>query len=127
LPESPSEWSPSPPAASVGPAREVSTRRLWDAVSKVPVIVQPGTRFDLTVEPPDRGRASLSYRDATRSAKRVADGDPGVRFKACFSDIRTGWPGGFVVAGPECVRIGIQVLGHKPVRRRVQFGRQSCR
>jgi hypothetical protein len=90
------------------------------------VIVQPGTRFVLSVERGYRTRASLSYRNATRSAEHVKDGDPAVRFKACFSDIRTGWPGGFVVAGPGCVRIKIQLASHKPVRRTLRFGRHPC-
>ncbi|MDQ3934675.1 MAG: hypothetical protein M3340_08610 [Actinomycetota bacterium] len=94
---------------------------------KAGLVVEPGTEVVLSVDKRDRRKASLVYRPATRGAERVAEGDRSIRFKACFDDEPTGWPGGFVLAGPRCVRIVLDIKGQsEPVRRRLEFGRDSC-
>jgi hypothetical protein len=98
-----------------------------DPTAKVPVVVEPGTRVVLRVERPYGRFASLSYRERTRAATRVAGGDHAVRFVSCFDRGRTGWAGGFLLKGPGCVRIRLEIAGRaRPAHRLLRFGRRSC-
>jgi hypothetical protein len=102
-------------------------RRGRDVVAKVALVVQPGTRLVLSVDRRDRAGARLVYREATRGARHVAKGDGALRFASCFDDAPTGWPGGFIVAGPRCVRILVDIDGHpSAARRTLGFGRRGC-
>jgi hypothetical protein len=108
------------------PRSQYRRRHGNDPVAKVPVIVQPRTWVVLSVDARDRRNASLEYREATRGAQHVRDGDPAVSFKACFDDTPSGWPGGFLLTGPRCVRVTLAIRGRNPVQRTLRFGRKAC-
>jgi hypothetical protein len=109
------------------PRYEFTPRHGRHVIRKLPVLVQPGTRFVLSVDRRDRRDARLVYREKTRGARRVSEADPALRFGSCFDDSPTGWPGGFIVAGPRCVRIELDIKGRPgPVRRKIAFGRGTC-
>jgi hypothetical protein len=109
------------------PRAEFKAREGRNAAAKIPVILEPGARLVLSIDRRDRRRAVLSYREKTRAAKRVSDGDPFIRFEACWDDMRTGWPGAFIVSGPGCVRVRLDIKGRsKPATRRIAFGRGAC-
>jgi hypothetical protein len=98
-----------------------------DPTAKVPLILRPKTRLLLAIDKRDRRGAGLTYRERTRGARRVTDGYPALRFESCWPDQRTGWPGGFILDGPRCVRVLLWVNGaDEPVRRTLRFGRRSC-
>ena len=97
-----------------------------DPVAKVPVILRPNSRVVIRVAARDRAIASLQYREATRGATRVHEGDRAVRFRACFRDNPTGWPGGLLLKGPSCVAITLALPGRGIARRTLRFGRRAC-
>ena len=76
---------------------------------------------EVTVSIPDshRSRLALVYgvdaggRSVGRPAMRVVDGRSAVTFSPCTSSdpAQTQFGGGFVVAGPQCARLEIQVAG----------------
>ena len=97
-----------------------------DGAAKIGVVLRPRTRLVLSVAPADRRKASLTYTRSSRDAKRVRDGHSAVRFKPCFTDAPSAFPGGMVLSGPGCVRVRLAVNGRAPVTRRLAFGRGSC-
>jgi hypothetical protein len=98
-----------------------------DPGAKVGLSLAPGSRVVMSIDRRDRKHASLTYTEETRAAERVADGNPAVRFVSCFDDAPTGWPGGFVLTGPRCVRVVLDIKGRsKPARRTLEFGRDAC-
>jgi hypothetical protein len=109
------------------PRSEYRRRHDRDPGVKAGLVAEPGAAVVLSIDKRDRAKASLVYRPQTRGAVRVAEGDSSIRFESCFEDGPTGWPGGFILAGPHCVRVVLAIEGRdKPVRRRLAFGRGTC-
>ena len=97
-----------------------------DGGAKIGLVLRPRTRLVLSIAPADRRKASLTYTRSSRNAKRVRDGHSAVRFRPCFSDAPSAFPGGLLLSGPGCVRVRFAINGRAPVTRRLAFGRGSC-
>lgn len=103
---------------------------------KLPVGLRPGHRATLRVTPAQRGHAALLYRNQTRDASRVRDGDQAVAFEPCPTDAPafiggtvgpiTGWAGALIVTGPRCIRLEVRVDGDRRPDIRLPLGRR-CR
>lgn len=101
-------------------------RRGRDGVAKIGVVIRRNTRLVLSIDPRDRKIAGLTYTAGGRGVERVADANAAVRFRSCFRDAPSGFPGGIVVSGPSCVRVRLAVNGQPPVTRKVELGRDAC-
>lgn len=84
-----------------------------------------GHSATLSVAPNQRAYAALTYREETRDARRIQNGDEAVTFKPCPAETPafhggtvgpiTGWAGALIIAGPRCVRLQVRVDGqHRP-------------
>jgi len=96
---------------------------------KVLVGVATGSIVTVTVPEPERDRVALLYdaprADSTDGRYTMADGEVQVTFEAC-DDPDTGFPGYFLVAGPRCVELEVQ-LGNDVDRIFLPFGISDCR
>lgn len=92
---------------------------------KLPVGLRVGHSATLSVAPNQRAYAALTYREETRDARRIQNGDEAVTFKPCPAETPafhggtvgpiTGWAGALIIAGPRCVRLQVRVDGqHRP-------------
>jgi hypothetical protein len=106
-------------------------------------IVKAGARVranrvvTLVVPSAYRARASLAYTGSR--VRRVAEGEPAVRFEACPSNEPafsyrgtvgpwTGFNGGFLVSRPICLPVQVWVEGRTaPTRKLLSFGKGRCR
>jgi hypothetical protein len=102
-------------------------------VVKLPVGLRAGHRATLRVPATQRAHAALIFRQETRSANRIQDGDRAVRFSPCPPDTpafsggtvgrTTGWAGALMVTGPRCVRLKLRVDGRRRPDLRLPLGR----
>jgi hypothetical protein len=101
-------------------------QRFW----KAPVVLEAGASIRLSIPASHRHRAALAYADAARAITRVAQGDRRLDFVSCKADgvhATTGWPGGFIVAGPACrVPLTIRENAGRTRRVHISFGRSAC-
>jgi len=111
----------------------------WLAGAKLPVGVRAGHKAELRVSAAGRDHAALLYREATRDANRIDDGDVAVVFEPCRADAPafsggtvgsiTGWAVALIVTGPQCVRLEVWVDGTRrpdillPLGRRCETSR----
>jgi hypothetical protein len=110
------------------PRSDFKPRHGRHAIGKAGITLQPRARVVLSIDRGERRKARLVYREKTRGAKRVSEADPALRFSSCFEDAPSTWPGGFIVTGPRCVTITLDIKGRRePVRREIAFGRDTCR
>lgn len=97
--------------------------------------LRAGVSATLVIGRQARRWASLTF--AARNLRRVSDGDPAVRFKACPADepafgydgpvgITTGFAGGFILSRPGCVPLEVRIAGRPTVQAVVPFGVGSC-
>lgn len=103
---------------------------------KLPIGLRAGHSATLRVSAVHREHAALLYRDQTRLANRVEDGDEAVNFKPCQADTPafsggtvgpiTGWAGALIVTGPRCIRLELRVDGERRPDIRLPLGRR-CR
>lgn len=103
---------------------------------KLPVGLHTGHTATLQISTHQRKRAALLYRDQTRTANRVKDGDAAVSFEPCSADTPaflggtvgpiTGWAGALIVTGPGCFRLKLHTDGKRRSDIRLPLGRR-CR
>jgi hypothetical protein len=103
---------------------------------KLPVGLRDGHTATLSVAPAQRAHVALMYREATRDATSITEGDDAVSFRPCpaatpaFSGGTvgpvTGWAGELMVTGPRCVRLELRVDGERRRNIRLPLGRR-CR
>ena len=102
----------------------------------LPVGLRVGHSATLGVAPNQRAYAALAYREETRDARRIQNGDEAVAFKPCPADTPafdggtvdtiTGWAGALIIAGPRCVRLQVRVDGQRRSDIELPLGRR-CR
>lgn len=117
------------------PASAFRPRDGQDRGWKAPVAVQPGHAVTVRVEASAREIAALDYHTPTGDARRVADGEPAVTFRACprgaprsANDAVTTWNGVVVVKGPACVPLEIFTDQRTtPERLSMRIGLERCR
>src|SRR3954468_15042360 len=102
-------------------------------VVKLPVGLRAGHRATLRVPASQRAHAALIFRQQTRNANRIQDGDRAVAFSPCppytpaFSGGTvgriTGWAGALTLSGPRCIRLRVRVDGRRRPDIRLPLGR----
>jgi hypothetical protein len=102
-------------------------------VVKLPVGLRAGHRATLRVPASQRAHAALIFRQQTRNANRIQDGDRAVAFSPCppytpaFSGGTvgriTGWAGALLLTGPRCIRLKLRVDGRRRPDLRLTLGR----
>ena len=127
----------SPDDATLGPARLVAFRRLFENARAEEVYSpEPGTyllkaalvfpgRRDLTIAVPRSHQAVLRLQYKSSGSR----GHSSVRFRACRGDARgTGHPGGLVYTGPwpACVPLHVSVGGRRSQRHVLSLGAGPC-
>lgn len=116
-------------------------------VVKLPVGLRAGHTATLSVAPNQRPYAALTYREETRDARGVQDGDRAVAFKPCRADTPafgaavprrlgalsggivgpiTGWAGALILTGPRCIRLEVRVDGQRQPDIRLPLGRRCA-
>jgi hypothetical protein len=98
---------------------------------KVLVVVRRGAGVNVAIAPAASRVASLLYDPSgfkDTNSYQVSDGEPAVTFQACGGGGTrfTQFNGGFIVAGPRCVPIGIRTGSDAPMRRVLSFGKGHC-
>ena len=102
---------------------------------KVLAVVRNGTSVTVQVSPEEH--VALLYDPKTFSAHSVSEGDSAVTLESCkagespfgaqAAKHATQFNGGFIVDGPRCVRIDVQVAGGVTGTRSIPFGRgETC-
>jgi hypothetical protein len=102
-------------------------------VVKLPVGLRAGHRSTLRVPATQRAHAALLFRQQTRNANRIQDGDRAVTFSPCPPDTPalsggtvgriTGWAGALMLTGPGCIRLKLRVDGRRRPDLRLPLGR----
>lgn len=122
--------------AVVGPLAILDTGALIDQPPpafqglgyKLPITLAHGRTVTVTIGRADRRHARLVFRPAAvRAVDRegITGGDAAIRLRPCGArrgSGRAGWPGGFVVDEPRCVRVRVDVAGGPVHRGRVPVG-----
>lgn len=115
------------PIAFVGMARGVSADDVarYNRMIKVLLVVDNGAVVTLRVADAGRGRVALSYTPPF-AARRVADGKPAMRFRACSpGDWRphTQFNGSFIVDRARCAHLDVHIHGRaEPIPVAISFG-----
>jgi hypothetical protein len=96
---------------------------------KIAAALPPGPRARLAVARKDRRNASLLYArpQPDGGRYRIRQGRAVERFEPCPDRELTIWPGYVIVRGPRCVTLEVRVGDGRAVRKRVAFGRTTCR
>ena len=97
-----------------------------DGGAKMGLVLERGSEVIVSIHPKQRRYASLTYTEDTRAAERVKDGNAAVRFRSCFAEVPTGFPGGILLTGPRCIRLTLAVTGGRTYKRKIAFGRDTC-
>jgi hypothetical protein len=120
------------PRSSLAPLRGTTDR--YDA-QKVLVVVDSAATVTVSVPVAEQRSFALLYDSAkfNKSSYRVADGEWQVTFHACkwqeTSGFVSGFNGGFIVAGPRCVKLSVSVKGKGRSRLALPLGvaARGCR
>lgn len=94
---------------------------------KVLIVVIGDRPVEVSVRHPDAALAYDPRRWGGRNRMRFEAGDPSVRFEPCGGDQRsTQFNGAFLVRGPSCVPVEVEVEGGTPALTTLSFGAGDC-
>jgi hypothetical protein len=108
------------------PPRRFSAPGDRATLHKVLIVVEGGGSVEVSIDHPD---AALAYDEAKwgqRNRMRLEAGDPRVRFEPCPDQRSTQFNGGFLVRGPTCVPVEVQVQEGTPAFATLSFGAGDC-
>jgi hypothetical protein len=95
-------------------------------VHKVLIVVLGDASVEVSIDDP---HAALAYDEAKwgqRNRMRLEAGDPRVRFEPCPDRRSTQFNGGFLVRGPTCMPVEVQVQEGTPAFATLSFGAGDC-